>query len=174
MGMARRRGNTITFAGEVFFYSHFMIIFSYSCLGNGMGVPQGAGSGCPVKNQTKNNKKQCFFTVFKHKSLNFQPFFWLRTQNECILVYILCEICFRMINSTKTCKKNPKTPNFAIYRFPQPTLFPIHARKCQGYLQTLWDPWGLFFIHLTHESKISDHKGMNSVWDEISYPFFSA
>ena len=29
---------------------------------------------------------------------------------------------------------------------------------------SLWDPWGLFFIHLTHESGISDYKGMNSGW----------
>jgi hypothetical protein len=29
---------------------------------------------------------------------------------------------------------------------------------------SLWDPWGLFFIHLTHESEISDLKGMNSGW----------
>jgi hypothetical protein len=28
----------------------------------------------------------------------------------------------------------------------------------------LWDPWGLFFIHLTHESGISDYKGMNLGW----------
>ena len=27
---------------------------------------------------------------------------------------------------------------------------------------TLWDPWGLFFIHLTHESEISNYEGMNS------------
>jgi hypothetical protein len=33
------------------------------------------------------------------------------------------------------------------------TLFPTNA---------LWDPWGLFFIHLTHESGISNYKGMNS------------
>jgi hypothetical protein len=29
-------------------------------------------------------------------------------------------------------------------------------------LRTLWDPWGLFFIHLTHESGIYNYKGMNS------------
>ena len=28
----------------------------------------------------------------------------------------------------------------------------------------LCDPWGLFFIHLTHESGISYNKGMNSGW----------
>jgi RNase H-like domain found in reverse transcriptase len=28
--------------------------------------------------------------------------------------------------------------------------------------EALWDPWGLFFIHLTHESGISNYKGMNS------------
>jgi hypothetical protein len=26
---------------------------------------------------------------------------------------------------------------------------------------TLWDPWGMFFIHLTHESGISNYKDMN-------------
>jgi hypothetical protein len=30
-----------------------------------------------------------------------------------------------------------------------------------AYDETLWDPWGLFFIHL-NESGISNYKGMNS------------
>jgi hypothetical protein len=34
-------------------------------------------------------------------------------------------------------------------------------------LTALWDPWGLFFIHLTHESGISDHKSMNSGWMKL-------
>ena len=35
----------------------------------------------------------------------------------------------------------------------------------------LWDPWGLFFIHLTHESGISDYKGMNSGWMNLGWNF---
>jgi hypothetical protein len=35
----------------------------------------------------------------------------------------------------------------------------------------LWDPWGLFFIHLTPESEISYYKGMNSGWMKVGWNF---
>jgi hypothetical protein len=41
----------------------------------------------------------------------------------------------------------------------------------------LWDPWGLFFNYLSHESGISNNKGMNlgwMIWDEFHSSFFSA
>ena len=38
--------------------------------------------------------------------------------------------------------------------------------------QSLWDPWGVFFIYLTYEIGISDYKGMNSKWIFI-YLFLS-
>ena len=38
-------------------------------------------------------------------------------------------------------------------------------------LPTLWDPWGLFFIYLTHESGISNYKGMNSGWMNLGWIF---
>ena len=34
-------------------------------------------------------------------------------------------------------------------------------------LRSLWDPWGMFFIHLTYETKISNHKGMISGWMKL-------
>ena len=36
--------------------------------------------------------------------------------------------------------------------------------KAQVVQYSLWDPWGLFFIHLTHESGISNYKGINLGW----------
>ena len=47
-------------------------------------------------------------------------------------------------------------------------------QRLHGWLQAekpLWDPWGLFFIHLTHESGISDYKGMNSGWMNLGWIF---
>ena len=51
---------------------------------------------------------------------------------------------------TRTPPATSRVPSPAASRVPSPAA--------------LWDPWGLFFIHLTHESGISDYKGMNSGW----------
>ena len=37
---------------------------------------------------------------------------------------------------------------------------------------SLWAPWGLFFIHLTHESGISNYKGMNLGWMNLGWISF--
>ena len=36
----------------------------------------------------------------------------------------------------------------------------------------LWDPWGLFFIHLTHKSEMSNYKGINSGWMNLGWISF--
>ena len=38
--------------------------------------------------------------------------------------------------------------------------------------EALWNRRGLFFIHLTHESEISHHKGMNSGWMNLGWNFY--
>ena len=45
----------------------------------------------------------------------------------------------------------------------------LELSYCTSHANThpLWDPWGLFFIHLTCESRISYHKGMNSGWMKL-------
>ena len=48
-----------------------------------------------------------------------------------------------------------------LFQGPPPINYATHP--------PLWDPWGLFFIHLTHESEISDLKGMNLGWMNLGW-----